>query len=183
MAPVTKIMTNYFSVGVDAKVALNFHQQREANPEQFKNRLINKLWYTKFGADALFNGCENLSMAVTIDVDGKRLILPNLEGILVVNLPSYAAGLDLWAKGDLPVGMKQQSIDDTILEVLGVEGSGHLGQIQAGLSHALKLGQGHVVHISYEQDFPIQIDGEPALQGACSITINLHDQVRMLAHA
>ena len=30
------VMNNYFSVGIDAKIALAFHLKREENPEQFR---------------------------------------------------------------------------------------------------------------------------------------------------
>ena len=36
-------MNNYFSVGCDAKVVLNFHLHRESQPSLFTSRIINKV--------------------------------------------------------------------------------------------------------------------------------------------
>lgn len=32
-------------LGIDAQVALEFHEKREAHPEKFKNRTLNKIKY------------------------------------------------------------------------------------------------------------------------------------------
>lgn len=37
-------MNNYFSVGPDALMALNFHTHREKTPSFFSSRIINKVW-------------------------------------------------------------------------------------------------------------------------------------------
>lgn len=37
-------MNNYFSVGPDALMALNFHAHREKTPSFFSSRIINKVW-------------------------------------------------------------------------------------------------------------------------------------------
>lgn len=41
-------MNNYFSVGPDALMALNFHAHREKTPSFFSSRIINKVTITAF---------------------------------------------------------------------------------------------------------------------------------------
>ncbi len=34
------VLNNYFSVGIDAHIALNFHRARNSNPEQVRARAV-----------------------------------------------------------------------------------------------------------------------------------------------
>jgi hypothetical protein len=95
---------NYLGVGVDAKAALAFHEAREKNPKLFFSSITNKALYGVFGAvDFVTHSCRDLLRDhVTITADGKPLTIPrNAEGIIVLNLNSYAGGARMWDAGEL----------------------------------------------------------------------------------
>ncbi len=59
---------------------------------------------------------------VQVEVDGKPLALPaDIEGILLLNIPSYAGGVNLWASGaaagSAVAEEAVQSVCDGMLEV------------------------------------------------------------------
>ena len=43
------VMNNYFSIGTDAKIALDFHLAREKNPALFSSQAMNKMRYVEVG--------------------------------------------------------------------------------------------------------------------------------------
>ena len=43
------VMNNYFGIGIDADLCLDFHNAREENPLKFNSRLHNKGVYVKMG--------------------------------------------------------------------------------------------------------------------------------------
>lgn len=98
---VTKLMNNYMSIGMDAKVALDFHSTREAHPEWFRNQAGNKLLYTGLGAgELLAHSCQGLPRLMTIHCDGVPLRLPpEVEGVVILNIGSYMGGVELWKRG------------------------------------------------------------------------------------
>ena len=48
------VMNNYFSIGADAHVCLEFHERREANPQKFTSRWFNLLQYAEAGGKDMF---------------------------------------------------------------------------------------------------------------------------------
>ncbi|KFG39182.1 putative diacylglycerol kinase [Toxoplasma gondii p89] len=88
--------SNYLDVGVAARIVLKFHKLREENPELFQSRLGNKFLYGEVGfRDFLVT--PNIALrGLKIFCDGQEIALPYLEGICVVNIPSFAGGVELW---------------------------------------------------------------------------------------
>lgn len=43
-------MNNYFGIGIDAKITLDFHQKREEHPEKCRSRAKNYMWYGVLGS-------------------------------------------------------------------------------------------------------------------------------------
>ncbi|XP_036408799.1 diacylglycerol kinase epsilon [Megalops cyprinoides] len=176
-------MNNYFSVGPDALMALNFHAHREKTPSLFSSRIINKAVYFFYGTkDCLVQECKDLDKRIELELDGERVNLPSLEGIIVCNIGYWGGGCRLWeGMGDEPCPPTR--LDDGLLEVVGVFGSFHCAQIQVKLANPVRLGQAHTVRLVLKSSrMPMQVDGEPWAQGPCTITITHKTQTLMLYH-
>lgn len=76
--------------------------------------------------------------------------------------------------------MRQHSISDGTIEVMGIVSSFHMAQLQVGLNRPIRLGQGHRVRVVMRDSFPVQADGEPWIQSPCEISIACNGQVKML---
>uniref|UniRef100_H3CG82 Diacylglycerol kinase n=1 Tax=Tetraodon nigroviridis TaxID=99883 RepID=H3CG82_TETNG len=183
-APQVLSMNNYFSVGPDALMALNFHAHREKTPSFFSSRIVNKAVYFLYGTrDCLVQECKDLDKRIEcapLELDGERVELPSLEGIIVCNISFWGGGCRLWeGMGDEPCPPTR--LDDGLLEVLGVFGSFHCAQIQVKLANPVRLGQAHTVRLLLKSStMPMQVDGEPWAQGPCTITITHKTQALML---
>ena len=171
---------NYFGIGVDAQIVLQFHNARESAPHRFINRYVNKLWYAVMGwNEILGRNCADLSRYVRVHgADGAELSLPyDAEGIILSNIPSYAGGSRLWhddsdgQEYDGSPSKTQQraaypeSSQDGVLEAVAVSGSLNLAQIKVGLGQSTKLGQSSRFEFHISRDVPVQLDGEPWKEG------------------
>nr|KAF6295464.1 diacylglycerol kinase epsilon [Myotis myotis] len=174
-------MNNYFSVGPDALMALNFHAHREKAPSLFSSRILNKAVYLFYGTkDCLVQECKDLNKKVELELDGERVELPNLEGIIVLNIGYWGGGCRLWeGMGDETYPLARH--DDGLLEVVGVYGSFHCAQIQVKLANPFRIGQAHTVRLILKCSMmPMQVDGEPWAQGPCTVTITHKTHALML---
>lgn len=179
----SKFMMNYLGIGCDAKVAYEFHMNREEHPEKFNSQFINKLRYAKEGArDFMDRTCADLPWQVWLEVDGKDIPIPkDAEGLIVLNIGSYMGGVDLWQNDcEDDDSFNHQYMHDKMLEVVSVSGAWHLGKLQVGLSQARRLAQGRTIKMYASSPLPVQIDGEPFMQRPGSLEISHHSQVFML---
>ncbi|GCC20278.1 hypothetical protein chiPu_0021332, partial [Chiloscyllium punctatum] len=136
---------------------------------------------TKLDRDCLVQACKDLDQKIELELDGERIALPKLEGIIVLNIAYWGGGCRLWeGTGDKPYPPASHS--DGLLEVVGVYGSFHCAQIHVKLANPVRLGQAYTVRLILKNSvMPMQVDGEPWVQGPCSVVITHKTQALMIS--
>ncbi|XP_018350042.1 PREDICTED: diacylglycerol kinase theta isoform X9 [Trachymyrmex septentrionalis] len=167
------VMNNYFGIGVDADLCLDFHNAREENPNKFRSRLRNKGVYVRMGLRKMVRRkpCKDLHKEIRLEVDGKLVELPQLEGIIILNILSWGSGANPWGPDTKEDQFYTPNHWDGMLEIVGVTGVMHLGQIQSGLRYAMRIAQGGHIKIHLNSDIPVQVDGEPWVQSPGDIVV------------
>ena len=102
------VMNNYFGLGLDADLCLDFHNAREEQPEKFTSRFHNKgsvkvhdssvyIFMTACTHPGVYvrvslrkmlgrRLCKDLHKEIKLEVDGKHVELPPIEGIIILNI-------------------------------------------------------------------------------------------------
>uniref|UniRef100_A0A8C7I7Z9 Diacylglycerol kinase n=1 Tax=Oncorhynchus kisutch TaxID=8019 RepID=A0A8C7I7Z9_ONCKI len=177
------VMNNYFGVGLDAKITLEFNNKREEHPEKCRSRTKNRVWYGVLGTKELLQRTyKNLEQKVQLECDGQYIPLPSLQGIAVLNIPSYAGGTNFWGGTKEDDIFCAPSFDDKILEVVAVFGS-----MQMAVSRVIKLQHHRIaqcrsvkITILGDEGVPIQVDGEAWVQPPGVIKIQHKNRAQML---
>ncbi|KAM8707223.1 hypothetical protein ACLKA7_011336 [Drosophila subpalustris] len=166
------VMNNYFGIGIDADLCLDFHNAREENPNQFNSRLRNKGYYVKMGLRKIVGRktVKDLQKELKLEVDGKVVDLPPVDGIIILNILSWGSGANPWGP-DKDDQFSTPNHYDGMLEVVGVTGVVHLGQIQSGIRTAMRIAQGGHIKIHLNTDMPVQVDGEPWIQSPGDVVV------------
>ncbi|KAG6802050.1 diacylglycerol kinase epsilon isoform X1 [Apis mellifera caucasica] len=178
-------MYNYLSVGVDAQVTLNFHRTRKSRFYFYSSRLLNKLLYLCFGMQQVVEReCKDLNKNIELYLDDKKINLPSIESIVILNIPSWAAGVNLWNMGlEGHEKYSKQSINDGKLEIVALYSSFHMAQLQVGLSQPYRLGQANSVKVKIIKSCAMQIDGEPWYQHPCEFNIKYCNKATILMNS
>ncbi|NXP22278.1 DGKD kinase, partial [Scytalopus superciliaris] len=177
------VMNNYFGIGLDAKISLEFNNKRDEHPKKCSSRTKNMMWYGVLGTKELLQRTyKNLEQRVQLECDGVPISLPSLQGIAVLNIPSYAGGINFWGGTKEDNNFGAPSFDDKKLEVVAVFGS-----IQMAVSRVINLqhhriAQCRVVKITIRGDegVPVQVDGEAWIQPPGIIRIQHKNRAQML---
>ncbi|XP_069047873.1 diacylglycerol kinase iota isoform X2 [Lepisosteus oculatus] len=177
------VFNNYFSLGFDAHVTLEFHESREANPEKFNSRFRNKMFYAGAAfSDFLQRSSRDLSKHVKVVCDGTDLT-PKIQElkfqcIVFLNIPRYCAGTMPWGNTGDHRDFEPQRHDDGCIEVIGFT-MASLAALQVG-GHGERLHQCREVTLTTFKTIPVQVDGEPCRLAPSTLRISLRNQANMV---
>ncbi|XP_016089103.1 diacylglycerol kinase delta-like [Sinocyclocheilus grahami] len=161
------VMNNYFGIGLDAKISLDFNNKRDEHPEKCRSRTKNMMWYGVLGTKELLHRTYKGSVSgAHLVCDGRPIPLPSLQGIAVLNIPSYAGGTNFWGGTKEDDTFMAPSFDDKILEVVAVFGSMQMAVSRViNLQHH-RIAQCRTVKITIlgDEGVPVQVDGEAWIQ-------------------
>nr|XP_031540883.1 diacylglycerol kinase theta isoform X6 [Vicugna pacos] len=129
---------------------------------QSRPRLHNKGVYVRVGLQKL-SQARGLHREIRLQVEQQEVELPNIEGLIFINIPSWGSGADLWGS-DNDSKFEKPRMDDGLLEVVGVTGVVHMGQVQGGLRSGIRIAQGSYFRVTLLKATPVQVDGEPWVQ-------------------
>ncbi|BFZ00570.1 hypothetical protein BsWGS_03608 [Bradybaena similaris] len=177
------VMNNYFGIGLDAKITLEFQNKREEHPEKCRSRTKNLMWYGVLGGKEMISQTfKNLDQRVLLECDGQRIPLPSLQGIVILNIPSYGGGANFWGGSKQDENFTAPSFDDRILEVVAV-----FGGMQMAMSRVIDLQHHRIaqcrtvkVTILGDEGVPVQVDGEAWIQPPGYIRIVHKNRAQML---
>ncbi|XP_075797397.1 diacylglycerol kinase kappa isoform X1 [Pelodiscus sinensis] len=177
------VMNNYFGIGLDAKISLEFNNKRDEHPKKCSSRTKNMMWYGVLGTKELLQRTyKNLEQRVQLECDGVTISLPSLQGIAVLNIPSYAGGINFWGGTKEGSNFGAPSFDDKKLEVVAVFGS-----IQMAMSRVINLQHHRIaqcrmvtITIRGDEGVPVQVDGEAWIQPPGIIKIQHKNRAQML---
>uniref|UniRef100_A0AAY4CPE3 Diacylglycerol kinase n=1 Tax=Denticeps clupeoides TaxID=299321 RepID=A0AAY4CPE3_9TELE len=177
------VMNNYFGIGLDAKISLEFNNKRDEHPKKCSSRTKNMMWYGVLGTKELVQKTyKNLEQRVLLECDGVPMSLPSLQGLAVLNIPSYAGGINFWGGTKEDNNFGAPSFDDKKLEVVAVFGSMQMAMSRVINIQHHRIAQCRQVKITIlgDEGVPVQVDGEAWIQPPGIVKIVHKNRAQML---
>eukprot|EP00066_Takifugu_rubripes_P029356 XP_011618622.1 PREDICTED: diacylglycerol kinase delta-like [Takifugu rubripes] len=164
--------------------AVTFNEESvDEHPKKCSSRTKNMMWYGVLGTKELVQKTyKNLEQRVQLECDGVPMSLPSLQGLAVLNIPSYAGGINFWGGTKEDNNFGAPSFDDKKLEVVAVFGS-----MQMAMSRVINLQHHRIaqcrqvkITILGEEGVPVQVDGEAWVQPPGIVEIVHKNRAQML---
>lgn len=177
-------LANYFSGGIDARIAHDFNQDRSKGVIASNSVIANKLHYVRrFFADRKY--VLQQGTLTTVDKYGKSHTkdLAGHRTVIVGNIPSFASGANPFYKSKMDDGFLEVVDVPNMLNFMFAIALGNIplvGRIYK--KYFLKSEKVHRLELEIQPDEFLQLDGED-LSGKLGgkVTIEFANQVQMLA--
>ncbi|XWS70908.1 hypothetical protein CRYUN_Cryun03dG0090800 [Craigia yunnanensis] len=178
------VFYNYFSIGMDAKVAYGFHHLRNEKPYLAQGPITNKIIYSGYSctqgwfltpciSDPSLRGLKNilrLHIKRVNCLEWEQIPVPkSVRAIVVLNLHNYGSGRNPW--GNLKPeylekrGFVEAHADDGLLEIFGLKQGWHASFVMVELISAKHIAQAASIRLEMRggewKDAFMQMDGEP----------------------
>lgn len=155
---------NYFSAGIDARIAHDFNAERSSGKIKSKSVVVNKAYYVKsFFKDRAYR--LKSGMLNFIDRNGAPCCvdLKNHRTVIIGNIPSFASGSNPFYKADMADGLLEivcvpnMAFFILALAIGSVPVVGHIFK-----KHFLKSYKARSIELQLAPDEFLQLDGEDA---------------------
>lgn len=178
------VLYNYFSLGMDAQIAYDFHHLRNEKPYLAQGPITNKLIYSGYActqgwfvtpciSDPSLRGLKNILRLHVKKVncsEWEQIQVPkSVRAIVALNLHNYASGRNPW--GNLSPeylekkGFVEAHADDGLLEIFGLKQGWHASFVMVELISAKHIAQAAAIRLEIRggewKHAYMQMDGEP----------------------
>ena len=178
-------LANYFSAGIDARIAHDFNQDRATGVISSNSVVANKLHYVKrFFADRAYQlKSGKISVVDHSTGESESHDLTGHKTVIVGNIPSFASGANPFFKSDMSDGCLEVVCVPNMLNFLLAIAVGNIPVIGFFMKkYLLRSRKVRALTLDLADDEYIQMDGED-LSGKVGnrVTIQFACQVRMLS--